>query len=236
MIGFAEMKWMKRSMKQLLVGLMTLMMWSSPAFSAQVTFESPKPEVERITTQLLSTFEQNVSSYKSQGDVGVDLFIEEVDRQLSPVVAFNSIARGVMGKYSRRATPEQLAQFTSVFKTSLINFYGKALLKLDDTTLSIERVSDVPESVLKDYETGKARLIPVEMQVKTSSNTITLSYSMVRMDGRWKLRNIIVDGINIGIQFRNQFADAMSKHGNIQFVIDHWMQIMQGTPVDRNKA
>ena len=58
---------------------------------------------------------------------------------------------------------------------------------------------------------------------------------MVYLEGGWKIRNIIVDGINIGIQFRNQFAEAMSKYGDIQYVVDHWPDIMKGSVMD-NKS
>ena len=86
--------------------------------------------------------------------------------------------------------------------------------------------------MLHDYQSGKSRLVPVNMTARTSSGTVAITYSMVFQEGRWKLRNIIVDGINIGIQFRNQFAEVMGKHNNIQYVIDHWPQLMQGITID----
>lgn len=220
---------MRRNKSFVAALVVLLLQWSSTIFAAEQAIESPQKEVERITSELLATFEKNVDEYKKNDAA----FIAEVDRQLSPVVAFDSIARGVMGKYSRRAKPGQVEQFSATFKDSLISFYGKALLKLDDTRLTIEKVDSVPESVLKDYQSGKARLIPVGMTVRTSSGTVAISYSMVHLDGRWKLRNIIVDGINIGIQFRNQFAEAMNKHGDIQYVVDHWPEIMKGAAADK---
>ncbi len=220
---------MRRNKSFVAALVVLLLQWSSTIFAAEQAIESPQKEVERITSELLATFEKNVDEYKKNDAA----FIAEVDRQLSPVVAFDSIARGVMGKYSRRAKPGQVEQFSTTFKDSLISFYGKALLKLDDTRLTIEKVDSVPESVLKDYQSGKARLIPVGMTVRTSSGTVAISYSMVHLDGRWKLRNIIVDGINIGIQFRNQFAEAMNKHGDIQYVVDHWPEIMKGAAADK---
>ena len=222
---------MKRNKTFLTVLMMLYLQLSSAVFAAEQTIQSPQQDVETITRELLSTLEKNIDGYKKNNDA----FIVEVDRQLSPVVAFDSIARGVMGKYSRRAKPEQIEQFSSVFKNSLISFYGKALLKLDDTRLTIEKVDAVPDAVLSDYKAGKARLVPVDMTVRTSSGTVAISYSMVHQDGRWKLRNIIVDGINIGIQFRNQFADAMSKHNNVQYVVDNWADIMKGNAAIEDK-
>ena len=43
--------------------------------------------------------------------------------------------------------------------------------------------------------------------------------------GAWKVRNIIVDGINLGLTYRNQFDGAMSRHGNdIEKVIGNWSE------------
>ncbi|WBA80880.1 ABC transporter substrate-binding protein [Endozoicomonas sp. GU-1] len=209
-----------------------LFQWSSVVIAAEQVIESPQKEVEKITRELLATFANNIHHYKKDDAA----FIAEVDRQLSPSVAFDAIARGVMGKYSRRAKSGQIEQFSRTFKDSLISFYGKALLRLDDTRLTIEKVDAVPDNVLNAYRSGKARLVPVDMTVKTSSGTVAISYSMVYQDERWKLRNIIVDGINIGIQFRNQFAEAMSKYNDLQYVVDHWPEIMQGEATENNAA
>ena len=217
--------------KHVVAFLMALFfLWSSAVIAAEQVIESPQKEVEKITRGLLATFENNIHQYKKNDAA----FIAEVDRQLSPAVAFDSIARGVMGKYSRRAKTGQIEQFSKTFKDSLISFYGKALLKLDDTRLVIEKVDAVPDAVLNDYRSGKARLVPVDMTVRTSSGTVAISYSMVHQGERWKLRNIIVDGINIGIQFRNQFAEAMSKYNDLQYVVDHWPEIMQGKATEKN--
>ena len=198
-----------------------LLQWSVIAVAA---LPPPQQEVENVTRQLLAAFQDNVEQYRKDDTA----FLAEVDRQLSPVVAFDNIARSVMGRYARIATAPQLAQFSQVFKDSLISFYGKSLLAINDTRVFIEKVDPVPESVLRDYQSGKSRLVPVSMTARTSSGTLAITYSMVFLDGRWKLRNVIVDGINIGIQFRNQFAEIMNRHNDIQYVIDNWPQLMQG--------
>ncbi len=50
------------------------------------------------------------------------------------------------------------------------------------------------------------------MNVTTSSDhTFTLVYNMSRVDGAWLVRNIIVDGINLGLSYRSQFKSMMSE-------------------------
>ncbi|WP_330926572.1 ABC transporter substrate-binding protein [Candidatus Sororendozoicomonas aggregata] len=195
---------------------------SAKSTQAVAKMPSPSEEVEKITRNLLDDFIKNKSRYQKAPAE----FINEVDQKLSPVIAFESIARGVMGKYAHRATPEQILAFERNFKSSLLNFYGKALLKLDNTKISIEQVDTVSETVINDYKAGRSRQIPVNMKVKTSDRTLTISYSMIFDDGQWKLRNVIIDGINIGIQFRQQFSEAVDKHGKLQYVIDNWLDIM----------
>lgn len=204
------------------IALLTVML----ATNASAALPSPTIEVERVTRSLMQNFKENINEYKS-GPAGEAKFVAEVNKQLTPVVAFDVMARGVMGKYARQATPVQLKQFAESFKVSLINIYGKALLKLDDTAMKITSVEQVPEKVVKQYEAGKIRLIPVNMSVLTSKGEVRLSYSVVYSGGRWKMRNIIVDGVNIGIQFRNQFAEAMNTHKTVAYVVDNWEQLMQ---------
>jgi hypothetical protein len=44
-----------------------------------------------------------------------------------------------------------------------------------------------------------------------------------KINGEWKLRNVIINGINIGKLFRDQFADAMQRNGNdLDKTIDGW--------------
>jgi phospholipid transport system substrate-binding protein len=48
---------------------------------------------------------------------------------------------------------------------------------------------------------------------------------MVDLDGNWRMRNVIINGINIGKLFRDQFAQSMREHGNdLNQVIDTWAE------------
>ena len=44
------------------------------------------------------------------------------------------------------------------------------------------------------------------------------------IDSQWKLTNLIIDGVNLGLVFRTQFASAMSTHnGDMNQVIEKWL-------------
>ena len=49
------------------------------------------------------------------------------------------------------------------------------------------------------------------------------SYTLEKINDEWKVRNVIINGINIGKLFRDQFADAMQRNGNdLDKTIDGW--------------
>ncbi|EGH48780.1 toluene tolerance, partial [Pseudomonas syringae pv. pisi str. 1704B] len=50
-----------------------------------------------------------------------------------------------------------------------------------------------------------------------------VSYTLVKLNDEWKVRNVVINGINIGKLFRDQFADAMQRNGNnLDTTINNW--------------
>ena len=128
------------------------------------------------------------------------------------------ISRSIMTvKYSRRASDEQLKRFEDNFKRSLMQFYGNALLEYDNQSIR----------VLPAKAEGADRA-SVGMEVRDSKGTVyPVSYTMVQLDGQWKLRNVIINGINVGKLFRDQFADSMQRNGNdLDRTIDGWAEVV----------
>ena len=42
--------------------------------------------------------------------------------------------------------------------------------------------------------------------------------------GQWKLINIVINGVNLGLTFRNQFYSLMEKEeNNLDVVIERWV-------------
>ena len=64
------------------------------------------------------------------------------------------------------------------------------------------------------------------MEIKDGKGVVyPLSYTMVSLDGTWKMRNVVINGINVGKLFRDQFAQAMQDNRNdLDKVIDNWTE------------
>lgn len=59
----------------------------------------------------------------------------------------------------------------------------------------------------------------------TDGQKFTLFYSMALGESGWEVRNIVVDGINLGVTFRNQFDALMGENGgSVNAVVDAWAE------------
>ena len=61
----------------------------------------------------------------------------------------------------------------------------------------------------------------------TSGNDYNLINYMVLKDGSWKLVNIILDGFNLRVTFKNQFSSiAQNSKGDLSKTIQEWSKVM----------
>ena len=135
------------------------------------------------------------------------------------MVDAEGIAKSVMTvKYSRQASPEQIKRFEEVFKNSLMQFYGNALLEYDNQDIRV-----LPSSAKPSDDRAS-----VNMEIRDSKGTVyPVSYTMTNLAGGWKVRNVIINGINIGKLFRDQFADTMQKNRNdLEKTIAGWGEVV----------
>ncbi len=171
--------------------------------------------IQRTTDELLTDLKTNKEQYRQDPSA----FYESLNRILGPVVDAEGISRSIMTvKYSRSATPAQMTRFQENFKRSLMQFYGNALLEYNNQQIKV-----LPASGKQDPERTS-----VGMEVTGRQGEIyPVSYTMVNHDGNWMVRNVIINGINIGKLFRDQFADAMQKNnGDLDKTIDGWAEVV----------
>lgn len=167
--------------------------------------------VQQTTSKLLEDLQANKAQYRSDPAA----FYSALDRILGPVVDVEGISRGVMTvRYSRQASAEQMQRFEENFKQSLMQFYGNALLEYNNQDIRV-----LPAAGQQDPQRTS-----VNMEITDGNGAVyPLSYTMVLQDGSWKMRNVVINGINIGKLFRDQFAQSMQNNRNdLNKVIDTW--------------
>ena len=132
---------------------------------------------------------------------------------LGPVIDFDSIAKGVMAKFYRQASAKQIEDFSVAFKHSLLNTYSRAVVAL--------RINDF--EIQPNPSSSKPGRQKVWVKVYANGAAYDINYAMKKRDQGWMVTNVTLDGINLGLAFRQQFASAMAQNkGNMDDVIAFW--------------
>ncbi len=175
--------------------------------------------VRDTTDQVLDLIERG----RGYADEDAERFYREVEALLSPVVDFEAFARSVMAVHYRDASPEQRERFAERFKWGLVRTYAMALLEFKNGKVVV---------VPPDRPARNPERQTVKMEIRTAEGEVyPVLYSVTKNDdGEWKVRNLIVNGVNMGLTYRNQFNSAMRDSqydGDMDKVIDAWSELLK---------
>jgi len=179
----------------------------SDVFSAS----NPHEFIDTKAQEMVSVIKNNQKLFAEDPE----LFKDKINIIFEPMVDFRRVGASVMGKkYYLAASKAQRLKFIESFKTSLLDTYSSTLAQWGDQKI----ITIFPES--SDFKKTE----DVRQNLIASSNIYPLTYK-VRKDknGDWLIINIIVNGVNLGLTFRNQFQALAKEHNeNIDEVIKHW--------------
>src|SRR6185369_3496935 len=108
------------------------------------------------------------------------------------------------GRAYRQATPEQKKRLADEFKSLLIRTYSNALNQYRDQTISYEPLRAEPN----------ATEVTVRTQVNRPGQTpVAIDYSMEKTPDGWKAYDVIVAGVSLVTNYRDEFNDAIKSSG-----------------------
>ena len=167
--------------------------------------EAPDALVKRVSQEVLGIIK---SDPKVQA--GDQARIREVvETKLLPYFDFERITALAMGRNWRQATPEQQKQLTEQFRQLLVRTYSGALTQYRDQTM--------------DYKPLRADASATEVTVRTEvvrqgQAPVPIDYSMAKGASGWKVYDVIVGGVSLVTNYRDEF-NAQVQSGGIDGLI-----------------
>jgi phospholipid transport system substrate-binding protein len=182
-------------------------------------------DIIETTTERIMVVVEAASEY---ADEDPERYYRELQPLLDEVVDFAGFSRAVMGPYAskqhyksldkagKKELRAQVARFTEVMRVGLVRTYGKGLIAFGGSKAEVQR----PEGDLVD---GSSMSV-TQLIYGDAAEPYIIQYQMRKgKSGDWKLRNLIVETINLGVIYRNQFqAAAQDFQGDIDAVIENW--------------
>lgn len=189
---------MKTLVKQTLAAsiLSTLAMVS--VFAAPT--ETPPAFIKKVADNLISRLKADHSKLQNN-----PALVKTIIRQnLDPYIDSQAFTRIVMGTYATNqySTAAQRAQFEKNFRETLTENYGSAFAKYTNQSYS-----------MRPYKNTGSKNPVVTIDFNHNGDKIPVSFQLADKGSEWKIRNINVSGIDLGLQFRNQFAATVKRNG-----------------------
>jgi len=193
-----------KPLRSLLIALCCLPLLLPAAAGA--TSEDPRELVIDTTEKVLAKIREERSALDANPRL-VDQFIIDI---VLPHFDFVAMARLVLGKHWRQASPAQREAFVKEFRDLLVRTYATALLEYT------EEVVEYPPLTVKPGDT--------EVTVRTEIDQpgglgIPVHYRMERQEQGWKIYDVTIDGLSLVGNYRNTFANDI-RGGSLDALID----------------
>ena len=158
--------------------------------------------------RILATLDSRRAEFKAN-PVALNQFIKsEFNRSFDADYA----ARLVLGVHGRGAPAGDVADFAAAMADSLTARYGSSLLDFN-TKLSVKVKSEAP------LPGGRGMRVTTQM-LRAGKDPIPVDYLLRNVGGKWKVFDVMIEGISYVQAFKNQFDAPLSQKSIKQVAAD----------------
>jgi len=174
--------------------------------------DDPRAAVEPLFIAREAFF-SDVEKFQAGGLTEAQL-VTRISEQFSPLLDERKVALRVMGRFAREATAEEQVAFTRRLEASLVDAYAKGL-----TAYGGEKLVLPEEGII--LKPGRA-LVEARLE-SPGREPLPIQFALGYEENRgWRVENVVVAGINLGLTLRNQFAELVKSTGSVTGAIDAW--------------
>lgn len=120
--------------------------------------------------------------------------IDRLREIVYPLFDFREMAMRALGSYWRRISPQQQSQFVAVFTELLEKSYADKIDLYDG-----QRVVYAAESTDQNFAQVDTKILAKDGQ------TFSVVYKLHRMEGKWRIYDVVVENISLVNNYRSQF-------------------------------
>jgi phospholipid transport system substrate-binding protein len=162
--------------------------------------EAPDALVKRVSQEVVQIIKNDPKV--QAGDQG--RIREVIESKLVPHFDAERMTALAMGRNWRQATPEQQKQLVDQFRTLLIRTYPGALNQYRDQQIDYKPLRADPNAT--DV------LVRTEV-IRQGQPPVQIDYGMEKKDGGWKAYDVIVGGVSLVTNYRDEFNEQIRAGG-----------------------
>jgi phospholipid transport system substrate-binding protein len=190
---------MTRRLHSALAGM--LLLFAFAASAGPIHAAEPRELVEGAINRVLDTLRAEEARAKSDPD----FVLQVIEDEILPLVDIEGMARLILARHWRDASPEQRRRFTEAFRHTLLQAYGVRLADyLDRRVIVIAR---------RSRQDDRMAVVATEIEVGRGQPNILVNYRLRPMDGKWKVFDVEAEGLSFVGNFRTSFNTEIGSHG-----------------------
>lgn len=185
-------------MKNRTNGLVIFILVIALALPLQALAAGAKETVETQVNKVLSAL--SAPDFK---DKPREAKIAKIREIINQVFDYQELSKRTVGRDWKKMSDAQKNEFVTLFSELLENVYADRLL-----AYSNEKV------IFGDATELKKGRVEVESHVQLGGGkTAPLNYRVMLKDGKWKVYDVVIEGISMVKNYRSQFRSILSKGG-----------------------
>ena len=165
------------------------------AESGQASGEGPRQVIDRTVVEVLAVLADRARLSEERRAE-----LEALARQRFD---FGTMSRLVLARNWKRFSKPQQTEFVEVFTRYLANDYGTRL----------DRYEQEQVEVLGERQEPRGDVTVKTAIVGGENNGALVDYRMREDKGRWKIIDVVIEGISLVANFRDQFRDVIARSG-----------------------
>lgn len=139
----------------------------------------------------------------------------ELEQRLRPLAldAFDvpRIARFALGRYWRDMSEAERADFTHAFEDYVVHVYAQRFTRYKGERFTVTG---------SRAEGATGALVRSEVTSPSGEQPIELDWRVDRVGGRYKIGDVIIDGISQALTYREEFMSVLGQHeGRVAYLI-----------------
>ena len=162
--------------------------------------EAPDALILQVTEEVLDIIRKDKDIQSGNTHKAIEL----VDKKVLPHFNFQHMTALAVGKDWKKATPQQQQQLTAEFRTLLVRTYSNAL-----TSYKNQKVVYKPFKMAA----GETDVLVRTEVLQPGSKAVQLDYNLEKLENGWKVYDVIVAGISLVTNYRDQFAQEIRNGG-----------------------
>ncbi len=166
--------------------------------SAAFAQSAPDALVKSVTTEVTALLKADPSIPSSPTKL-----VNVIESKLAPNFNFMRMTQLAMGRNWAKASPEQQKALSNEFKSLLVRTYSGALANYRDNAVDFRPLRMQPS----DTD------VVVKTVIQNGGSSVPIDYSMEKGGDGWKAYDVIVGGVSLVTNYREEFNNVIRDQG-----------------------